>query len=357
MMRRLRLAASVVAAVLFAQTHADAEYRHRVVLLDRGDATALVELRARLRGELEAAGFEVIAVPLAREGDPKAATESTSGALHPAAVLYLVDAGEDAENQSAELWISDRLLRRTFVLRFALAPGNSDEALRVAVQAVEILKADLAELSVTREPPPPAPAATDAGAPNARPATPHGRRPWHVLVAPGAALMRGFSGLGSTWSPVLRAGVSLPATWERRAPPIWELRGKVSALGGETEVVASAGSAHVTQSLAGLELVLRLLPDSVVQPLFLVSGDAYVVNVEGESTAPTHTRTTSSFASGGGVGLWLTPFRGLAPTLAFELSGLVEVAWAPTQIRIADQEVATAGAPLILLGASAVGVF
>jgi hypothetical protein len=355
-MKRLsRLAGFVLAASVLTGPHAAAEYRHRVVLLEPSDPAADVELRARLRGELEAGGFEVITVALAAGQDPRALAEQTGGTLHPAAVLYIVEAAPGAPSESSELWLSDRLLRRTFVLRFAPHPENSEEASRVAVQAAEILKADLAELSVTE-------AATPAPPPRevARPALAEKRRerrPWRVLFEPGAALMAGFSGLNPSVSPILRAGASLPATWEGSEPPIWELYGKVAAFGSDARLETSAGSARVAQSLAGAELALRLLPASSIQPLLIVSGDAYVVGVQGESTAPAHSRTTVSFASGGGAGLCFAPFRRELPTLAIALRGLLEVAWAPTEIRIAGEKVATAGAPLGLFSASAVGVF
>jgi hypothetical protein len=353
--RRILAFVLVALAALLLALPATAQSRHRVILLEPADEPVSAELRARLRGELVAAGFEVVIVPSTGQ-DPKAQTESVAGVEHPAAVFYAVPPPPNDPEASGELWISDRLLRRTFVLRFGAA-GTTPDVARVAVQAVEILKADLAELSVTGGPPhepPPKPL------PPPPPVKTREIRPLRVALEAGGALLPGFSGLGSTWTPVLRAGVSLPAEWEDAEPPHLDIRARVAALGGEARVEASEGEARVKQTLAGLELGLRLLPRSVVQPFFLVCVDAYGVNVAGKSTlAKAHQTQTWSLATGGGLGLWIQPFvhARARPDFALSLSAELEVAWIPTAIRIAERRVATAGSPTALVGAGLVGFF
>jgi len=233
---------------------------------------------------------------------------------------------------------------------------NSVDAAHAAVQAAELLKADLAELSVTHEPPAPVtkaspllPAWDERGA----------WRGWGVGVEPGVALVQGFAGAGTEWSPILRVGVSTPASWwvAEHEPPVWEIRAKIAAFGTRARLETDAGAARVGQSLAGLEVAWRALPGSVVQPFVVVSGDAYAVHVEGESPAPTHSKTTWSFASGAGAGVKLVALGNHRRTLALVLTGVVELAWSATEIRIAGERVATVGAPFVLASAGAAGTF
>jgi hypothetical protein len=151
----------------------------------------------------------------------------------------------------------------------------------------------------------------------------------------------------------------LPASWwaAQHEPPVWEIRGKIAALGTRARLETDAGAAQVGQSLAGVEVAWRALPRSVVQPFVVVSADAYAVHVEGESAPVTHSRTTWSFASGVGGGVELVAVGDARPTLAFALTALAELAWAPTEIRIAGERVATAGSPLALVSAGVVGAF
>jgi hypothetical protein len=355
--KALFLVLSMLALLAFVAPPAKAQYRHRVVLLEPPSEPESAELRARLRGELAAAGFEVVAVPSAEGQDPKVLAESVAGAQHPAAVIYARPPVTTEPDASGELWISDRLLKRTFVLRFRTADPTANEAAHVAVQAVEILKADLAELSVTREPPPVPPPKPSPPPSVAKPAE---SRAVRFPVELGAAVLPGFGGIASTWTPVLRVGVTLPAEWEENEPPNLDVRARVAALGGDVRVEAPGGEARVRHTLIGLELALRLLPKSPIQPFFLICVDAYGLNVEGRSaSALVHTERTWSLATGGGLGLWIQPFvhARARPDLALALTGELEAAWVPTEIRIAERTVATLGSPTALFGAGVVGVF
>ena len=355
-MSRGAKAGALVLGFLLQAAPARAQYRHRVVLLETPGDAASAEVPARLHGELTAAGFDVVALPVAAGDDLKRAAENAAGELHPAAVLYVVSPAPDDDSAQGAVWISDRLLHRTFVVRFrADAGAPSGEAANVAVQAIEILRADLAELSVTREvhrepsPPKPSPPPARERARSAVAPSP-GARP---EVQGGFGLLQGFAGVRSTWTPVLRAGTSLPAAWLDDAPVTVSVLASVAALGGEVRIEASEGAALVRQTLAGLDVVLRLAPREVVAPFFLVSGGAYAAQITGTGGPAVHARTTWSPASGGGVGVRAPLGAGFAVVVSGELS----YAWSRTQIRIAERRVATAGAPLALLSAAAVGVF
>lgn len=362
--RAFRLAMSTLLTLAVFSAPAAAEYRHRVVVLEPTGVPSYPELRARLRGELLAAGFDVVSVAVASDESPKACSERAAAEHHPAAVIWVVEP-EPARDGDAttpgdatgQIWILDRLLPHTYVLTFDATVAGAGDATRVPVTAVEILKADLAELSVTRAPTPAPPRA-----PPPRPAPPRvEHRPWAVVVEPAVALLAGFSGLDSTWTPVLRAGVRLPASFEKSEPPVFELRARAAAFGGEVVVKAPEGQARVRQTLVGIEAVARLVPQSIVRPFFIVSAGAYAAHVAGESTsAPARTETTWSFATGGGVGLWFQPDRpraGERAGWALAATGTLDVAVVPTVVRIAERRVATAGAPAGLLSAGIAGFF
>ena len=110
-----------------------------------------MEVLARVRGELTAAGFEVVLLPATVEGDPAVVSETTGRELHPAAVIFVIEGPPRAASRAVSSSGSPiGLSRRTFVQSLAV---DADEAgrgyRRLAIQAVELLKARLAELMVT----------------------------------------------------------------------------------------------------------------------------------------------------------------------------------------------------------------
>jgi hypothetical protein len=148
---RLKGVATLATVSVFVCLSSDAlaEYRHRVLVLERanGDDSDR-EITTRVRAELGAAGFDVVVLPVT-EDDPKLAVESAGHELHPASVLLVerlaAGVGDKGQSPGSELWLADRMLRKTVVLRIKPAEGDasgvdpaaisSREAARVAVQA------------------------------------------------------------------------------------------------------------------------------------------------------------------------------------------------------------------------------
>jgi hypothetical protein len=343
--------------VLLLSPLARAEYRHRVVLLEPPNAESSLEVRARLRGELSAAGFDVIALEVASIDDPKRTSETAARELQPAAVLFIVEPqGPPDQVRQASIWLSDRLLRRTFVLTYSVDPADPGrDSARVAVQVAEILKADLAELSVTRaekpkrapepelpplppEPPPPPPRLGDG-----------------VRLEAGVALLQGFDGFGSSVTPLARLGASLPASWFRRAPLSLDVILSAAAFGSAVRTRRETDSATLSQGIGTLTVAARFIPTSFVQPMVTASSGAYRVAWAGSATAPrvADSGRTWSGVSGGGAGLWIQPTGGFAATL----QGEVLAAWSRTVLRFEGEPVASAGSPMLLVSAAVVGVF
>jgi hypothetical protein len=330
---------------------ARAEYRYRVVLLERHSADdSDHEIAMRIRAELGAAGFEVIALAAGDEG-PKQAVEEAGYQVHPASVLLVErltpssDGGADAE-----LWLSDRLLRKTVVLRLKGEPpassteqdAGSREAARIAVQAVELVKARLAELSLTREratqtitplPPPPA-------APELR-----GARP-NLTAALG--LLEGFQDGQQSLTPVLRLGVALPERWTGDVLAI-DVRGGFIGLGRAAHVEHGEGSATLRHTAVELDAVIRFLPKRRLQPFVSLGGGFLALDVNGTAPEPyrnSSQRTFSGLVTAGG-GVWLQPVLGIG----LVLEGHLLNAWSKTVVRISGTDAAEVAAPLLLLSA------
>jgi hypothetical protein len=311
--------------VVLAPATALAEYRHRVVLLEQPNTDeASTEVLARLRGELTAAGFEVVLLPAPVEGDPAEVSETAARELHPAAVILVIERpADDTEPRRIELWLSDRLSRRTFVQSLPIDPDDAGRGYRrLAVQSVELLKARLAELMLTRplEPPPkkekPPPPPPPPPPPKKKEPGVGGR------LAAGATLLQGFEGVDSSIAPRVRAGVTLPAGSIQGAPFAVDLGGTLSIFGTKQTVNTAGGTATVGQTLGTVDVGLRFDRGATLQPVLSASAGLYAVSIEGKSEGShvgNDEQTYSMFTSVG-AGIWLQPAQGFA----IELAGDVE---------------------------------
>ena len=124
----------------------------RVVVLARTDEADDVtgEALARVSGELIAAGFDVRAVRVSTSADPRITVETVGRELSPAAAFAIFPGAPTPEGRpSAEIWVSDRLTGRATVEHLTVDPRDGDRRAAVlAVRAVELLKASVAELWV-----------------------------------------------------------------------------------------------------------------------------------------------------------------------------------------------------------------
>jgi hypothetical protein len=346
-----------VAGLLSLASPARADYRHRVVLLEPAvESDLAAEVLARVRGELEAAGFELYIVPVEADADPKIAVESSARDLHPAAVLLVEqEVAEGSGTHTAELWVSDRSLQRTFVQRLRVEAGNASRgASWLAVQAVELVRARLAEQSVTGEIQP------KASRREVHPVTPppepkrerHGRG---TQLSVGFGLLHGFRGFETVWTPIARVGASIPEAAIGDPPLTIDLRLSASGMGGQPEIANAAGVVSAQQGYATVDAVIRFLPSLVVQPLLSVGNGFYTVAVDGRAVAPyePHETRTWSGLTAVGAGLWLEPFPGASLSLEANLMA----AWSKTVVRVNDNDVAEAGAPMGLLSLSLGAVF
>jgi hypothetical protein len=351
-----RLAAlATCLSVALSSGSAAAEYRHRVLLLEHASSSdADREIITRVRAELDSAGYEVV-VLTATTDDPKEAVESAGRELHPASVLMVERLGapdsDKLRSGGAELWLADRMLRKTVVLRLrnddeesptAAPPSSSREASRIAVQAVELVRARLAELAVTREQPPStAPAVVPQVPPPPPPAA--GVRP-NLTFALG--LLKGFQKGQESVTPVLRLGVALPEAWTDEVVGI-DIRGNFVGLGRAARIEHGQGAATIRHTLAVLDAVVRFMPERRVQPFLALGGGFLALDVAGDAPEPYRNdsaRTLSGLVTAS-AGTWLQPARGVG----LVLEGQLLEAWSKTVVRIAGEEAGQVAAPLVLL--------
>jgi len=333
-----------------------AEYRHRVVVLEHeDDDDAGREITTRVRAELGAAGFDVVVLPSTDE-DPKRAVESAGHELHPASVLLverlLSNSNGKKHAAGAELWLADRMLRKTFVLRLKSREDDlRGEPARVAVQAVELVKARLAELAVTRDQEPPLPPRLPPE--RSLPAVP-AQRSRHANLTLGVGLLEGFQEDEQVLTPVLRLAGTLPQHWTGESLVI-DLRGSFVGLGRAARIEQGSDAATVRHSIIGFDAVARFLPRGVAQPFLSFGSGLLILDVMGDATDPARNASdhvTSGLVSIGG-GLWLEPFEGFG----IVLEGQLMSAWSKTVLRIAAENAAEIGAPLLLLSSGLVAEF
>lgn len=341
-----RLTWGCALGILLANSEALAEYRHRVLLLERAEsAEARHEVTTRVRAELSAAGFEVQVVPIHDE-PPKDAVEGAGREMHPASVLLI-----EPEELGSELWLADRMLHKTVVLRLRSEPDRRQEATRIAVQAVELVKARLAELAVTREreapreeapptprEPPPAPETRDA-------------RPNLTL---GVALLEGFQHGQSAVAPVVRLGVVLPESWTGDVLSL-DVRGSFVGLGRAARIKQGPGAATLRHTAVALDVVMRFLPQQRLQPFVSLGGGFLALDVAGTAPDPyrnASARTLSGLVTASG-GLWLKPLS----SVGLVLEGQLMEAWSKTIVRIAGEDAAEVAAPLLVLSGGLMAEF
>jgi hypothetical protein len=364
----VRSFAAVVAAFLsfVVAPHAGAEYRHRVVVVDvtgSNDATT-AELLTRVRGELTAAGFEVVDLTLSGQVEPKVAVETAGSEYSPAAVLAVRHGPGPTPGESlAELWVSDRLAQKTLMQRARFADRDtSSQTARLAVQVVELLKARLAALwvdagtleSAQPAPKPPSPPPPVAERPPAPPAPPASARSGSQLeLGAGLGLLRNFGdSVGSAWAPALRFGVSPRGLSSDFALGV---RATAALTPDAAELSSGVGLARVRQAFILAEGYGRLAPSSLVSPLLSVGLGAFSVSVAGQAPPPYTTRSESTISalSSVGAGLWIQP----ANSVAWILEGQLLAAWSETSVVIDSRTVGSVGWPMAFFSTSILGVY
>jgi hypothetical protein len=287
------------------------------------------------------------------------AIDTASSDPAPVAAFAIVASTAETGGVTAEIWVSDRIRRTTVVQRALLTESDhARESAILAVRAVELLKASLAELWVhpavvapairstsgiatgdSSAPPPPAPPDREG---RHRPTFATG-----VGIGAGAGVVDDFRGVGAVWLPALYVAYGWPNGWSFGLA--------LHGLGPAVTVRAPAGSASVEEQLATLDVVYTWSPRWAVVPFLCAGAGIQHVRATGNADTPykgVSAEDWSLFTSAGAGAA--VPLRA---GFSLVLDARAGVAWPPTAVRIAGADTAHVGGPSLLADAHILGAF
>jgi hypothetical protein len=321
-----------------------------VVRPDTTDAR-LAEALTRIQAELRVAGFDVTIVSKPRDVD----AQSPNAEVTPAAVIGI---SGDAET-GLEFRIADRRTARTVIRKMAPEGESGRRAPEIlAIYAVELLLASLAELDIK-----PAPAEPPAAPETAKPPPvtappppeqkPRARAP--EPVAPAAARRIGIEpGFGVAVSPGGVGPALLPiARLQYAVLEALQLRLTGAGLGTRPEISGDAGIARISQGIVLVEALARPYESRWVSPKASLGAGAYYLGVKGRAAQPLEGLSTSLWSAALDIGVGLSSRRISAFEISFEAHALL--AYPYPRIRFVDEQKASAGRPTLLFTATVVG--
>ncbi|WP_437666169.1 hypothetical protein [Sorangium sp. So ce1182] len=320
------LAPAQAAAAPPAPSQEAAAAASRVAIVEADADDPLVrEAATRLRAELGAAGFEVVSVPRARDGDMRDVRAALERAARDEGAFAAAAIFRSRAGATADLWIVDRVTQKTVVRTVEVAGAAAPSVM--AVRAVELLQASLLEANLLASRPPPEGAAADSVAvpddvrrwmaPVRRQAAadPAAERPGLLAgigVEVGLTALQSAGGIGPALGPALRlsygggaaGGGVLPAGLAARltfaGPTLAPALGDARAL----------GTVSVRQEMALLEAVWALETGGAVSPVLSAGVGGFHLFVSGDPLPPLRSATgevwSVAAALGAGAGLRVT---------------------------------------------------
>lgn len=326
---------------------------HTVVVLRSADSDAVTtEATARVQGELGAAGFRVAVLPFSPSAqDPDSARHAveTAGAELAPTGAFAIFVHPEEHGATAEIWVSDRVSQRTVVETAQLTQvDHVRESEILAVRAVELLKASLAEFWV--EPAPPA-APRPTSKSIEKPVAPPVARPRAFAagfgLGVGVGVLDGFREIGALWMPTVLVSYG----WEHGAA----LQLGFHGLGPAAMVSSTFGSATVDEQFATVDVMKTWWPRWPVVPLACAGVGVHHVHVSGSGVGPYKGTSGDNWSPLTSLGL--AAGVPLYSGLSVMAQARAVVAWPPTAIRIAQADAGHVGGPSLLLEANVFGVF
>jgi hypothetical protein len=298
---------------------------------------------ARVNGELKAAGFEVVVVP-AHGDDVRSDLEAAGRQNNGIAAFAIFVRPFERGTSVAEIWVSDRTRQKIVIQNAVLHEtdqGRGSEIL--AVRAVELLKANLADFWAPASPTPSTPTPPTRLPPPAQPAPEREHRPRApfasgVGAGVGVGVLESFGAMGPIWSPDAMVSYGWPHGLSVRAT--------FAGLGPAATFTAPSGSARVEAQLALLEAVKTWWPRWPVVPFVSAGAGAQHVHVLGVGNPPYqgHTSDGWSLLTAAGAGVAIP----LISTLAVLVQARALAAWPSTVVQVAGADVGRVGAPSLL---------
>jgi hypothetical protein len=234
-------------------SHADAV--HVVLVRPPAQDPIVSEAITRIRGELIADGFDVSVIDAPPGADPASVLSQSA---RPAAATATVGLFLRPDARAAEVWVVDRLTKKTVMRTIDLTGSPAGSAPEVlARRSVELLRASLLEVLVHARGETAAPSDTHAMASRWAERTLESRPSRWGLEA-GAQVLMSRGGVGSAFLPVGRLRFGFLQRLAARLT--------LSGLGTEPRVESSQGFATVRQELGLLELVGDITHRSLLTP-------------------------------------------------------------------------------------------
>jgi len=294
-------------------------------------------LLQRLRGELLSVGFEVTVRDQPTE---PAGSEPWRQAL---AVKGEVDAAVDLVGDvvptAVDVWIIDGRHQFRLVARVTVETSSENPNKRLAILASEVLRAHLFETHTTpaEKLAPGTPLSAAAKAVEVEPERTLDSR--HLGLELGVAALVSLDGVGPALLPIVRLDWAIG--------PEFVLEATLAGLGTRPSVQTAAGSAQVAMQYGLLGASYRLDLGHRFRPLGAFSLGALRTAVAGQADLPRvgHSVDQWSFLLDASLGAAFELSRQYSVVLA----GHVQFAEPYVAIRFADQQVASAGRPNLLL--------
>ena len=302
----------------------------------------VTETLTRLRGELLSVGLEVAmsdrtAVRGQAGADSLTWLEQLTAERGASAVIDTV--GDDAL-AAVDVWVVKTRPRRFEVTRVEVEPNTPNPSERLALRALEALRAGLLEVDWAargRHSEPSAKPPTITAPPGAE-VEPAGRRE-RLGIEAGVTSLMSLDGVGPALLPMIRAGIA-PRSW-------LVVEAALAGAGSRPTIATTDGRVRVAQQYGVLGGCYRWRPDRRLWPFFALAAGALHTSIAGQSgvTVEGHTVDQWSFLLDAGLGAGLRLHGRYYLTLAAH----VHLAEPYVAIHLLDSASATTGRPNLLL--------
>lgn len=295
-----------------------------LLLIPSGNHPIATEAATRTRGELEAVGFTVTLASLPNLTPITYALNdlATNGDFLAAFAITVLPV---SKRPWAEIRVWTQLSGQIVMERIAIETSNTDLAAQLAVRAVEVLRAQIADQWIHEQKP--HPQANLNPLPQTQPPltnTLHSSKAaWALgLSTQGICLVQ--PRLGTSLVPSL--GIFLQNRSSVGA------RLSVAGLGSEVGIANQVGAERLSQSWFMIEGIRYFQYPARLQPFIAAGVGALHFSVEGKAVAPFRGITSQAWTGLGSVGGGLN--WQFLPRVALAISAHVLVAWPPLKVNL-----------------------
>jgi len=264
----------------------------------------------RVAGELSAARFRVLLLPLEPRADPGHEVETVSAAEEPVAAIAIARV-RTATGDAVAIWTCDRRARRTTILRLQTSSTNPGrQAAVLAVEAIELVRARVSGLDTAL--------AAPARLPESPPPPPQSPAP--AAATGGTRLTLGL-GTAAAWDGGLGGPAWSAIMWGCfRASRDLTACARISAFGSALRVAAPAGTADVHRDAASAGIAWTFGRRDPVDGFLSIAAAVEQLRAAGAAPSPaeTHAVTAWSLLAVAGAGVRVHLSEAFAAVAAVE---------------------------------------